>query len=48
MLEILIVILVLIWIGGVSTAYTAGGLIHVLLIVAVIVFLMRLLQGRSV
>lgn len=47
MLELLIVILVLLWIGGMATAYTAGGLIHLLLLVAVVVLLIRLLRGQS-
>lgn len=46
MLELLILVLVLLWLGGNVAAYTAGGLIHLLLLVAVIVLVIRVLQGR--
>ena len=46
MLETFAIILVILWLLGVTTAYTMGGLIHVLLVVAVVVFLLRLIQGR--
>jgi len=46
MLETLIVILIVMWLLGLVTSYTMGGLIHVLLVIAVIVILMRVLQGR--
>jgi hypothetical protein len=42
----IIVILLVLWALGLATAYTAGGLIHVLLVVAIVVFLIRLIQGR--
>ncbi|MEJ5999276.1 lmo0937 family membrane protein [Paucibacter soli] len=48
MLESLIVILVLLWLLGLVTSYTMGGLIHVLLVVAVVVLLVRVLQGRRI
>jgi len=40
------VILVLMWLIGMVTSYTIGGLIHVLLVVALIVVLVRVIQGR--
>ena len=46
MLETLIVVLVVLWLLGLVTSYTMGGLIHVLLVLAVIVLLLRLFQGR--
>jgi hypothetical protein len=46
MLQTLVVILVLMWLLGMVSSYTMGGLIHLLLVVAVIVLLVRLLQGR--
>lgn len=46
LLDILIVILVLGWIGGLSLR-VAGSLIHLLLVVALIVLIVRLLQGRG-
>jgi hypothetical protein len=42
----IIVILLVLWALGLATPYTAGGLIHVLLVVAIVVFLIRLIQGR--
>ena len=47
MLWTLVTILIVMWLLGMATAYTMGGLLHVLLAVAVIVVLMRLLSGRS-
>jgi hypothetical protein len=44
---ILVVILVL-WLLGVVTAHTMGGLVHILLVVAVIIILVRLISGRRV
>jgi hypothetical protein len=46
LLELLIVLLVVFWLVGMGTAYTAGGLIHVLLVIAVIVILIRVLRGQ--
>jgi hypothetical protein len=48
MLEALIVILVVFWLLGLVTSYTMGGLIHVLLVIAVVVLLVRVIQGRRV
>ena len=47
MLSTLIVILLVLWLLGMATSYTAGGLIHILLVVAVIVVLFRIIQGRN-
>ncbi len=47
MLWTLAVILIILWLLGVITSYTLGGFIHLLLILAVIVIIIRLLQGRS-
>jgi hypothetical protein len=46
MLWTLCVILLILWALGMATSYTAGGLIHILLVVAVIVVIFRLIQGR--
>jgi len=46
MLWTLALILVVLWLLGIVTSYTAGGLIHILLVVALIVIVVRLLQGR--
>ena len=48
MLETLIVLLVLMWLLGMVSSYTLGGLIHVLLVVAIVVLLVRVIQGRRV
>jgi Family of unknown function (DUF5670) len=48
MLETIIVVLVVLWLLGMVSSYTIGGLIHLLLVLAVIVLIIRLLQGRSV
>jgi len=40
-------ILVVLWLLGLVTSYTVGGFIHILLIVAVIMVLIRLIQGRN-
>ncbi len=48
MLESLAVILVILWLLGLVTSYTMGGLIHLLLVVALIVIAARLIRGRTV
>jgi hypothetical protein len=42
----LIAVLVVLWLLGLITSYTAGGLIHILLVVAVIMFVVNLISGR--
>lgn len=46
MLETIIAVLVVLWLLGLVTSYTMGGFIHVLLVLAVVVLLFRLIQGR--
>jgi hypothetical protein len=46
MLWTLAFILLVLWLLGIITSYTAGGLIHILLVVALVVVVIRLLQGR--
>ena len=48
MLWTIFVILLILWALGVVTSYTIGGFIHILLVVAVVVLLIRLIQGRQV
>ncbi|MBK9120679.1 MAG: lmo0937 family membrane protein [Phycisphaerales bacterium] len=48
MLWTLALILVLLWLVGLITSYTLSGFIHVLLVVALIVVVIRLIQGRQV
>ena len=46
MLETLAIILVVLWLLGLVSSYTMGGFIHILLVIAVVVILLRLIQGR--
>jgi len=46
MLMTLAVILLVLWLLGLVTSYTMGGLIHILLVIAVVVFLVNVIQGR--
>jgi len=46
MLWTICVILLLLWFLGVVTSYTMGGLVHLLLVIALVVFVIRLIQGR--
>jgi hypothetical protein len=48
MLYTIVVILLILWALGLVTSYTMGGLIHILLVVAVIVLIVNLLRGRGV
>jgi len=47
MLWTIAVILLVLWLLGLVTSYTLGGFIHLLLVVAIIVILIRLIQGRT-
>lgn len=47
MLYTVAVVLVILWLLGLVTSYTMGGLIHVLLVIAIIVILLRVISGRS-
>lgn len=46
MLETIAVILIILWLLGLVSSYTMGGLIHILLVIAVVVLLVRVIQGR--
>jgi hypothetical protein len=48
MLWTIAVILLVLWMLGLVTSYTAGGLIHILLVVAIVVVLIQVIQGRRV
>ncbi|QSI78653.1 MULTISPECIES: lmo0937 family membrane protein [Niveibacterium] len=48
MLEMIAVVLVVMWLLGLVTSYTMGGFIHILLVIAVVVILVRLIGGRRV
>lgn len=47
MLYTLAVILVVLWLLGLVSSYTMGGFIHILLVIAVVVILIRLISGRK-
>ncbi len=47
MLWTIFVVLCVLWLLGMVTSYTMGGLIHLLLVVALIIFIVNLFQGRS-
>jgi Family of unknown function (DUF5670) len=48
MLETIAVVLLILWGLGLVTSYTMGGLIHILLVVAIVIILIRIIQGRKV
>ena len=48
MLTTLAVVLVVLWLLGLVSAYTMGGFIHVLLVIAIVIVLLRVIQGRKV
>ena len=47
MLYTVAVILIVLWLLGLVSSYTMGGFVHVLLVVAIIVILVRVIQGRK-
>ena len=48
MLWTIFVILLVLWLLGLVTSYTMGGFIHILLVLAIVVLVIRLVQGRRV
>jgi len=46
MLETIAIILIILWVLGLVSSYTIGGFIHVLLVIAIVVILIRVIQGR--
>ena len=48
MLFTIAVILIVLWLLGIVTSYTMGGFIHVLLVIAIVVVLLRIIRGRNV
>lgn len=47
MLETIAVVLILLWLLGLVSSYTLGGFIHVLLVIAIVVVLLRVIGGRK-
>ncbi len=48
MLYTIAVVLIILWLLGFLTSYTMGGVIHILLVIAVIMILVRIISGRKV
>lgn len=48
LLEFFAIILIILWLAGLVTSYTMGGFIHILLIVAIILILLRIIKGRPI
>ena len=48
MLYTVVVVILILWLLGLVTSYTMGGLIHILLVIALVVVVLRLLTGRRV
>jgi len=46
MLETIAILLIVLWVLGLVTSYTMGGFIHILIVIAVVVILLRVIQGR--
>lgn len=47
MLQTIAIVLLVLWLLGMVSSYTVGGFIHILLVVAVVMFLVRLINGRT-
>ncbi len=47
MLYTIAVVLLILWLLGLVTSYTIGGFIHVLLVIAIVVILLRIISGRK-
>lgn len=47
MLETIAVILIILWLLGLVSSYTMGGFIHILLVIALVVVVIRVIQGRG-
>jgi len=47
MLGTIAVILIILWLLGLVSSYTMGGFIHILLVIAIVVILLRVIQGRG-
>mgnify|MGYP001076583715 CR=1 FL=1 len=48
MLWTLVLVLIVLWVLGLVSSYTMGGLIHILLVIAIVVILVRVIQGRRI
>jgi hypothetical protein len=48
MINTIAVVLLILWLLGLITSYTLGGFIHILLVIAVVMVLLRIIQGRKI
>ncbi|MGJ0621571.1 MAG: lmo0937 family membrane protein [Methylocystis sp.] len=48
MLELIAIVLIIMWLLGLVSSYTMGGFIHILLVIAIVVILLRVIRGRSI
>lgn len=48
MIETIAIVLLILWALGMVTSYTIGGFIHILLVIAVVMVLIRLIRGRGI
>lgn len=48
MLETIAILLIILWLLGFVSSYTLGGFIHILLVVAIVMIILRVIQGRKV
>ena len=46
MLVTIAIILIILWLLGLVSSYTMGGFIHILLVIAIVIILLRIIQGR--
>ena len=47
MIQIIAALLLILWLAGIVSSVTLGGFIHILLVIAIVMFLVRIIQGRS-
>ena len=47
MLETIAIVLLVLWLLGMVSSHTMGGFIHILIVIAVVVFLLRVIRGRG-
>lgn len=47
MIQTLLIVLLVLWVLGLASSYTLGGLIHILLVMAIVVVLLRVINGQN-
>lgn len=47
MLETIAIVLIVLWLLGLVSSYTMGGFIHILLVIAIVIILLRIIRGKS-